>query len=483
MKRDLTPQRMMRYGEWILAGLLALGAFIGAINDALSFVTWPVTIWGTLILVGGWFAIQAYLQRHPQAWSYGDNQVRITRLNIGHALPLLGMILLLWVPRLPVFAPESEHPIVITYTPTPNASLISQTAVLTDTAVALAFPAAQPGENLIIIAPFDGDGSVHPELWIKKSLEDEISTSKLSNIRIQQFPSAITEASSNSVLPSMQNTYRPTVIIWGWYDAVGINVHYKYVDILQTFGGPIPETYRPSLSESLRLSSQPDSFTLYIAKELPQEVAHISFLTIALIYTQRLEYTSAQSFIERAIATASGKFKSAENEAYLTLMLGWNHILAKDDFNYGIQSATKIINKNISNVEINIYAHELRAFSNELTSLQQYVKEHNITINTQLDLKLKAIVIYADKDIPPQAFKSQQALEDRTFIVNHIAEYPAAYLSYSVLAFQNYSFGHIREAINNMQRFLEHYDLPGNEVYNADQNYIRIWSQILEDRS
>lgn len=94
-------QRTLTYIAWGLAGLVALGGVIGAINDAVELITPLVTYVGTIVIVVSWGFAQWWLRRYPIEWKdKGGHVVTIRKINRGFFLPILGMIVLLWVPRI-----------------------------------------------------------------------------------------------------------------------------------------------------------------------------------------------------------------------------------------------------------------------------------------------------------------------------------------------------------------------------------------------
>ena len=86
------------YVSWVLAGFLALGTFLDAVANAVSLITFPVALIGTIIIIVSLISVQLYLNRYPLSWIANGKLVRISKLNLGLLLPFLGMLVLLWVP-------------------------------------------------------------------------------------------------------------------------------------------------------------------------------------------------------------------------------------------------------------------------------------------------------------------------------------------------------------------------------------------------
>lgn len=83
------------------AGLFALGALFDAISNTVTLVTPLVTYVGTVILLLSFLIFELRLKRRPIPWISKDNQI-VRLKSIGRSLryALLGMVLLLWLPRM-----------------------------------------------------------------------------------------------------------------------------------------------------------------------------------------------------------------------------------------------------------------------------------------------------------------------------------------------------------------------------------------------
>lgn len=92
-------QKFLRNILWVMGGLLALGAFVGAINDAIALIKWPIALAGTLLIFLGWVIIQVYLKHRPVLWKNANgNLVRVKKLGSRYSLFFVGMVILLWLP-------------------------------------------------------------------------------------------------------------------------------------------------------------------------------------------------------------------------------------------------------------------------------------------------------------------------------------------------------------------------------------------------
>lgn len=99
--------------SWILLGFLALGTFFDAISNAISIITLKTSIVGTSIILVAWIMVQLFLKHHPITWITDDgSKINIKRLRAGINLPILGMVILLWLPLLvshPEFSSQTDH--------------------------------------------------------------------------------------------------------------------------------------------------------------------------------------------------------------------------------------------------------------------------------------------------------------------------------------------------------------------------------------
>ena len=84
--------------SWILWGFLAFGTFLDAVANAISLITFPVALVGTVIIVVSLFLVQIYLSKNPLSWVADGAAVKISKLNLGLVLPFVGMLVLLWIP-------------------------------------------------------------------------------------------------------------------------------------------------------------------------------------------------------------------------------------------------------------------------------------------------------------------------------------------------------------------------------------------------
>ena len=93
-------QRSWKYGGWTLAGVLAAGALLDALANALQLVTPTGTYVGTMLLIVLTFGAHLLMKRRGVPWQYDSGiGVRLKGLGPSQLCFIVGIILLLWYPR------------------------------------------------------------------------------------------------------------------------------------------------------------------------------------------------------------------------------------------------------------------------------------------------------------------------------------------------------------------------------------------------
>lgn len=94
-------QRVIKIGSWGLAGIIAVGAVLDALSNAIAIVTRAVSIFGSLGLVAIWCIAQVWLRLRPLSWrAIGGSDIKLRSLGAGTTAAFLGAIALLWFPRI-----------------------------------------------------------------------------------------------------------------------------------------------------------------------------------------------------------------------------------------------------------------------------------------------------------------------------------------------------------------------------------------------
>jgi tetratricopeptide (TPR) repeat protein len=334
------------------------------------------------------------------------------------------------------------------------------------------FQPAAEDEILIVIAPFDGSEDIHPEAWIERNLLEKLrAVPELTNVRVERYPKAIAESDSRTELEYMEEIYKPAIIIWGWYDSLGIVANYE---VAQRSGFWL-EGYEPSLAEALRLPSAPDAFVFHVTRKLPTEVTYLTFFTIAQIYAAQRNYIQAQINLEKAIASfPQDEHFKAQTLLQLQMNLALVRLLGFDDFQYGIQVMTDLIEKDSSNIE----AYYYRGIFFEFMSLYEYIERNDVDYVITMERFDEGYIpiISSNKEIPLEAFQSSEAIQDYTYVIEH-SRNPRPVVYYA-RGRQNYAFGNIEAAIHDMRIYLREETAVGYTTGTAEE-YIDAWSAEL----
>lgn len=85
---------------WLILGVLALGAFLDSIANAVSLITMPIAIVGTIIALAAWGLLETVLATRGILWVKSGVKLRYIGLGSKTRAMFSGAILLLWVPTL-----------------------------------------------------------------------------------------------------------------------------------------------------------------------------------------------------------------------------------------------------------------------------------------------------------------------------------------------------------------------------------------------
>jgi hypothetical protein len=198
-------QEIYRWVGYIFTGLIALGSVLSAINNSRSLISWPVTLIGSAAILLFWIYLNIHLKRKPFEWKAGNGRlIKISKLKLKNHLFIVGIILLLWIPRLiSMFEVNPQQP-RITVSP------------------------AKPNEVLILITDFKNDsrnrnydiaGSI--ELAINEGLSQNCTESYFSTVRIERINRSYYRNQLEEVR-SMAERYNAAIVIWGYYDDAGV---------------------------------------------------------------------------------------------------------------------------------------------------------------------------------------------------------------------------------------------------------------------
>ncbi len=460
MSKSLTLQRIRRYAGWIIVGLLWFVGLIGAIDGALVFITWPVTIVGTASVVLGWTGI-LYLKRHSIKWRTQNCETPVRRLGIRCALPLAGIVILLWVPHIPI-----------------------------PTSAPLPISPANQSEILVIIAPFDGEEDIRPEIRIENKLIEQLAKLPDSSyVRIERYPEVIEEKNSHIVLSSIRRDYAPTIVVWGWYDSIGITTNFEIYD-LDEFPY-IQGGYKPTLSEVLRLQSTSDSFTFYIARQMPLEVTFLALFTVGEIYVSERDYYSARVYLEQALDNIPEHMRGGLEDYLVRFVLANVLVWGFDDYDYGMEMCSETMEK----FPDYLPPYAFMASLHEIKGIVQYIEENDIAYKIYVDLPSSAVVVETTQEIPLEAQMSAEALRLYSYVIDYcetapeVASVETSFMEGNIRyilphlflrrGIQYYAFGNVEEAVNDMQTAVDR--LQPGPVQDQAIQLLESWSTELSD--
>ena len=313
-----TPQKYLTYLYWTFLGAMALGGIIGVLNDTFDFVTLPLTIGGSIIIVLFWVGTPQYLKWFPWTTKTG----KVTRLNIGLKLPLVGMLILLWLPQITTWISP------------------------------LTLPREKEGETLILIATFDHtdnvmDTDIHGEIY--RALTETKAQYQLENIRVLVEPTTIPSLNKDAA-EELAQKYNASLIIWG--ADTGVRLQVNLLNLKQ------PDSATITLNETERTQlAQPAAFNDFVINDLPDQIAYLAVSTLGqAAYNQAVynrsaynqaDFDAALLLIQTAVnllpELASTSVDLKEFDTYFRL--GWLYqqdaqpqlSLAIDNYNKAIQ--------------------------------------------------------------------------------------------------------------------------------------------------
>lgn len=259
------PQKYLMYVSYFIAGVLGLGGLIGAINDTLDLITLRISIVGTVLIVVSFIGAQFYLKRFPWHTQAG----RVTKLGVGTAVYLLGMIALLWLPQ------------ILELMPPP-----------------LEFEPAAEGEALIIIATFhrtEGvvDVAAHDE--IGRAIQQKIDDLKIQNVRVAIESTSIQSGNQNEA-EKLGNRYDASLIIWG--SDTGVRLEINFLSLKERDFAAAKIIISETISTQL---ARPDAYSQFITEDLPSLLTYLTLYALSNTEFNQRNYKQATDLIENAI--------------------------------------------------------------------------------------------------------------------------------------------------------------------------------------
>ncbi len=179
----------------------------------------------------------------------------------------------------PAQTPAASAPVTATPTPAPTESPTTIPIV------------AQPGDHLIVIAPFVGYTSTDLRFnvagRIREALEEELSNAQLTEMRVAVWPEPVSEsAQADAVLQSS----RAVLVIWGEYDAGRVRAG------LST----------PAMEDAYWINpvDAPASLPFVINQNVPRDVRIFALYTLGSYYRTNEDNARSLAVYRRALAQA-----------------------------------------------------------------------------------------------------------------------------------------------------------------------------------
>lgn len=357
-------------GNWLLAGMFALGGLLGVIVDAREIISVRVAIIGTIIVVFTLILIQTYLRLRGLDWVTNNGILRIRKLQPGLILPAIGVIILLWLPQLiPQTESKSAPESIVILTPTP-AQTASRTPIPTvtntfeptltqtpsstltraPTATALPTPTplptptvlplakAAPDELLIVITTFYNTraDSTDAHNKIKRDIERKIAELNIQNVRVEIETNLVLAVNDREKAQELGEFYDAIIVIWG--EETGVNITVNFLNIRD------PNVYIDY--EELLILANSDSFAQVVVEELPGQLTFLSLFTIGQIYEVKGDDIEAIHIIEKALDSLP--LESLEslnvNQGILIepirdalIYLGYLYMFSLEDYDRGLE--------------------------------------------------------------------------------------------------------------------------------------------------
>lgn len=102
-------QRLLKWGAFVLAGVLCLGALLDSITNTITLVTLSAAIATTSVVVPLWLLTELVVRLFGIPWGGNPGaRPRIRTLGPGVRFGLVGMLALLWLPQLERLLPRDD---------------------------------------------------------------------------------------------------------------------------------------------------------------------------------------------------------------------------------------------------------------------------------------------------------------------------------------------------------------------------------------
>jgi tetratricopeptide (TPR) repeat protein len=202
----------------------------------------------------------------------------------------------------------------------------------TITPTPLPFPVAEPGEILVIVTDFTGEG-VEADTRIFRELRNRVADSGLEHVRVERLEGAAPVLAEEAV--AIGQRFGATLVIWGTADTLGIEPYYEVV------------RHDKIVKNQIEMSSTAyvdlASFSLYVRRGLPDDFEYLMLFTLGQIAFFGNDYEKALVLFDQTLAIDLGDrvsdlavFIPYYYRAKVNVILS-NEQAALDDFDRAIQ--------------------------------------------------------------------------------------------------------------------------------------------------
>ena len=182
-----------------------------------------------------------------------------------------------------------------------------------------AFPSAEEGETLIVVAAFyhsEGiaDTAVHEE--IRRAIVESASDLEISSLRVEILPIRLQSDESQKAI-EVGDRYNASMVIWGEDTGVRITVNYKLLD------PPVYANPEGTISEVLHTQiASPVTYAQFVVRDLPSQLTFLALFANAQVAYSLGNSRDAIEIIEEGINEIEIKDKPVEGIVHAYYELG-----------------------------------------------------------------------------------------------------------------------------------------------------------------
>ena len=192
---DLTHQRVFQLAGYLLAGVLFAGSILGVIRNSQIVPPWSTYV-GTFLILVSFLWLRRRLRLKPITWRINDHLYPVRRLGVAATLFAVGIVLVLWLPRLVDFWPS-----LIAHLPLPSKYLTF----------------LQPKRVVILVADFDGPD---PQNYrVTQNIYEALltSTKQYPDLDVRLLHEPITFDRGSALARTKAAQEDASIILWGSY--------------------------------------------------------------------------------------------------------------------------------------------------------------------------------------------------------------------------------------------------------------------------